>query len=259
MMSILGRLTRCLLAKSARRFPWTVCFLPSPVPLVTRCDDYPGPEVAKTLIVFLPGLGDAPEDFEQHGFIRAVRKTGLLADLVVVDAHYGYYANKSILHLLHEDVFKPAKQRGYDYYWLVGISLGGFGALLYTSHYESDVTGIVAVAPYLGRPSLIDEIAGIVSLQRERPNKLGEDEAVRQVWAWLKKQNLRLSRCPRLYLAYGTGDRFALGHELVRNMLPEKQTFVTAGAHDWHTWQNLWEEIMRSGCLAPIQDGQEKY
>ena len=147
-----------------------------PVPLVTRCDDYPGPEAAKTLIVFLPGLGDAPEDFEQHGFIRAVRKTGLLADLVVVDAHYGYYANKSILHRLHEDVFKPAKQRGYDYYWLVGISLGGFGALLYTSHHESDVTGIVAVAPYLGRPSLIDEIAGTVSLQREQPNEPAEDE-----------------------------------------------------------------------------------
>ena len=238
-MSILGRLIRHLLAKSARQFPWTACLLRSPVPLAIRCYDYPGPEVAKMLIVFLPGLGDAPEDFEKHGFIRAVRKTGLLADLVVVDAHYGYYANRTILHRLHEDVFKPAKQRGYDYYWLVGISLGGFGALLYASHYESDVTGIVAIAPYLGRPNLIDEITGTGSLEREQPNELAEDAVVRQVWAWLKKQNLRLSRCPRLYLAYGTGDRFALGHELVRNMLPKKQTFVTAGAHDWHTLAKL--------------------
>ena len=258
-MSILGRLIRHLLAKSARQFPWTACLLRSPVPLAIRCYDYPGPEVAKMLIVFLPGLGDAPEDFEKHGFIRAVRKTGLLADLVVVDAHYGYYANKTILHRLHEDVFKPAKQRGYDYYWLVGISLGGFGALLYASHYESDVTGIVPSRPISGRPSLIDEITGTGSLEREQPNELAEDAVVRQVWAWLKKQNLRLSRCPRLYLAYGTGDRFALGHELVRNMLPKKQTFVTAGAHDWHTWQNLWEEIIQSGCFEPIQDGQEKY
>ena len=130
---------------------------------------------------------------------------------------------------------------------------------LYASHYESDVTGIVAVAPYLGRPNLIDEITGTGSLEREQPNELAEDAVVRQVWAWLKKQNLRLPRCPRLYLAYGTGDRFALGHELVRNMLPAKQAFVTPGAHDWHTWQNLWEEIIQSGCFEPIQDGQEKY
>lgn len=123
MISIVGRLTRCLLAKSARRFPWTVYFLPSPVPLVTRCDDYPGPEAAKTLIVFLPGLGDAPEDFEQHGFIRAVRKTGLLADLVFVDAHYGYYANKSILHRLHEDVLSPQSSVGMTTTgWLVSHS-----------------------------------------------------------------------------------------------------------------------------------------
>jgi pimeloyl-ACP methyl ester carboxylesterase len=39
---------------------------------------------------------------------------------------------------------------GYGHVRAAGISLGGFGALLYASRYPEEVTGILAVAPFLG-------------------------------------------------------------------------------------------------------------
>jgi pimeloyl-ACP methyl ester carboxylesterase len=83
-------------------------------------------------------------------------------DMVMVDAHYGYYADRTILEELHEGVFRPARTCGYRRIWIGGISLGGFGALLYASRYPEDVT----MAPFVGHPHLIDEIASAGGLSR---------------------------------------------------------------------------------------------
>jgi hypothetical protein len=48
--------------------------LPSALPLAAQEHRYPGP--ARELIVFLPGVFDVIEDYEAHGFLHAVRKTG---------------------------------------------------------------------------------------------------------------------------------------------------------------------------------------
>ncbi len=103
-------------------------------------------------------MGDTADDYERHGFIDAVKQTGWPADLVLVDAHYGYYANRTILDRLHADIFESAKALGYRDRWLVGISLGGFGALLYASRHALEVTGVVAIAPYLGGSAMGQEI-----------------------------------------------------------------------------------------------------
>lgn len=243
-------MVRALICKLALRFPWMVCLLPTSIPVVTQRYRCPGMEAPRTLIVFLPGIGDIAEDYARYGFIEAVRQKAWSADLVVVDAHYGYYANRTILDRLHEDIFEPAKAMGYQNRWVVGISLGGFGALLYTSRHDIDVTGVIAIAPYLGRPSIVGEIADAGGVRSWRPDTLGEHDYERHIWAWLKRYERPDPPSPTLCLAYGERDTFVDAHRMLSAILPPEQVFVESGAHDWGTWQKLWRAILDSTCLS---------
>lgn len=241
---------RALVSKLALRFPRMVSLLPTSNPVVTQRYRCPGPGAARTLIVFLPGISDLAKDYARYGFIEAVQHKGWSADLVVVDAHYGYYANRSILDRLHEDVFEPAKMLGYQNRWVVGISLGGFGALLYTSRHDTDVTGVVAIAPYLGKPAVVEEITAAGGIRNWRPNTLGEHDYERQVWAWLKQYGDPDTQGPALCLAYGERDTFVEAHRVLGAILPPEQVFVESGAHDWTTWQKLWHAILASDVFV---------
>ena len=85
---------------------------------------------ADTLIVMLPGAYSHPDEFEREGFVKALNDNRLAVDVMRVDAHLGYYNNKTILDRLSEDVMAPARSKGYKSVWIVGISVGGFGGLL---------------------------------------------------------------------------------------------------------------------------------
>jgi pimeloyl-ACP methyl ester carboxylesterase len=244
------RVRRALLSKLALRFPWMVRFLPTSIPVLTQRHACREDAPARSLIVFLPGIGDTVDDYERHGFIDAIKRTGWPADLAVVDAHYGYYANRTILDRLHADIFEPAKALGYRDRWLVGISMGGFGALLYASCHAVDVTGVVAIAPYLGKPAMAREIIMAGGLRSWMPTTIGEHDYERQLWAWLKQYESREAALPELYLAYGERDTFVEAHRLLNGILPAGQVFAESGQHDWRTWKKLWERILASSCLG---------
>jgi hypothetical protein len=63
-----------LICKLALRFPWMVRLLPTSIPVVTQHYRCPGPDPARTLIVFLPGIGDTAADYARYGFIEAVQQ-----------------------------------------------------------------------------------------------------------------------------------------------------------------------------------------
>ena len=121
-----------------------------------RCASAP----TRELMILLPGIGDLAEDYESHGFVDAVRRSGAPADLVAVDVHVGYYARRTVLERLRKDVIAPAREAGYEKIWLGGISLGGLGASLYAAEYAADLQGLVLLAPFLGDPRIVREIAG---------------------------------------------------------------------------------------------------
>jgi pimeloyl-ACP methyl ester carboxylesterase len=244
------QMKRALLSKLALRFPWMVRLLPASIPVITRRHACSGDATARSLIVFLPGIGDTAEDYERHGFIDAVKRTGWPADLVVVDAHYGYYANRTILDRLHADIFEPAKALGYQDRWLVGISLGGFGALLYASRHAGDLTGVVAMAPYLGDSAMVQEIVTAGGIRSWTPTTIDDHDYERQLWAWLKQYERRETALPALCLAYGEGDRFVEAQRLLNAILPTGQVFVESGQHDWTTWKKLWSRILASTYLG---------
>jgi pimeloyl-ACP methyl ester carboxylesterase len=205
--------------------------------------DYRGSSTIRDLLIFLPGIGDSAEDFARHGFIDRVRDIDWPVDMVMVDAHYGYYADRTILDELHEGVFRTAKACGYRHIWLAGISLGGFGALLYASRYPEDVTGVLAVAPFLGRHDLIEEITAAGGLAQWTDTQAEPDDYARQLWQWLRRSLSERSR-PELYLAFGEQDKFAPAQRLLAASLPQKRVVIEPGTHDWGTWRRLWTRFL---------------
>jgi pimeloyl-ACP methyl ester carboxylesterase len=194
------------------------------------------------------------EDYELNGFLIAARERRTAVDLVLVDAHYGYYANRTILDRLREDVIDPATRRGYDEIWLVGISLGGLGALLYASRNPGHITGLVLLAPFLGPPDVIGEIARAGGLKAWNPEGgaelVGNQDYQRPLWRWLKEQAVSQSGMaaspPVIHLAYGEQDRFAPGHQLLAEVLPAGRVLSVSGGHDWTTWTRLWQALLTS-------------
>src|SRR5262245_15611963 len=139
---------------------------PTPVPL--RTVSHSGMGRPDTLLVCLPGRRDRPEDFDRFGFAAAAARAGARVDLIAADAHLGYYYKRIIVERLHEDAIAPARPR-YRRIWLVGVSIGGTGALLYAARHPENVDGIVLLAPFLGEEKVIDEVAAAGGLRNWRP------------------------------------------------------------------------------------------
>ncbi len=90
-----------------------------------------GGENGGTLIVFLPGYGSAARDFEKNGFVETVRAQNPSIDVTSVDAHFGYYKERTLVERLRQDAIHPAMQSRYEEIWIVGTSMGGLGAVLF--------------------------------------------------------------------------------------------------------------------------------
>jgi pimeloyl-ACP methyl ester carboxylesterase len=196
------------------------------------------------LFVLLPGITDRPRDYVRRGFIDAVRKRGLPIDLIAADARYGYYARRNLVERLKADVIVPAQAMGYSRIWLVGVSLGGFGSLLYSQEHPDDVAGMLILAPFLGKPDLIDEISQAGGLRRWRPAAGTEEKVDYKLWAWLRRYDDPDNGLPPLYLGYGSNDRFATADALLADILPPNHVYVMAGGHEWSTWRRLWEKAL---------------
>lgn len=225
-------------------------FRPLTVPIGTIAEPARCASPPDALIVMLPGAGSRPEDFVTEGFVRAVRDRRLAADIVLVDAHRGYFNELQIIERLRADVIAPARARGYAQIWLVGISLGGFGALVYSAEHPAGVTGIVALGPYLGSDKKGGEIAaagGLKAWRAPMPAEPGDFDT--RFWRGLQpyaavaggpSSEVR----PTLLLGYGLEDRFRPNHDLLAAALPANRVFTTAGGHDWPPWLALWQRML---------------
>ena len=91
--------------------------------------------------------------FETAQFVQAVYDAGIHADMVAVEAHYGYYATRTVVTRLREDVIAPARAQGYTQIWLVGVSMGGLGALLYVRAYPGTSRGWSPWRPFWVLPT----------------------------------------------------------------------------------------------------------
>jgi pimeloyl-ACP methyl ester carboxylesterase len=215
-----------------------------------------------TLLVMLPGSWSRPQEFIDEGMVAAVRERGIAADIVIVDAHVGYYSDRSIAVRLQQDVIGPARARGYRQVWVLGISIGAFGALIYSEGQPQQVDGIVALGPYLGNRARTEELLAQGGLQRWRApvGALDPGDIDTIVWRWLQPYagTVQPAQRPALYLGYGLADRFRVSDDLLAAALPQAQVFTVEGGHDWAPWLALWRRALdamplprEAGCKAP--------
>jgi pimeloyl-ACP methyl ester carboxylesterase len=201
-----------------------------------------------TLIVFLPGAHDMPQDFIDHGFVSAVRQQKIRADIQLVDAHMGYYTDQQILQRLESEVINPALAKGYTRIWFVGISLGGYGTMLYAMNHPEAIDGFFIMAPYMGArdiPAQIQKRGGLKDWSSEVQGNVDVD-----LWRWLQGYGTDKTGLPKAYLGYGASDRFAQPNGVLANVLPRGHSFVTPGGHDWPVWQKLFDDFLN---VAPLQ------
>jgi pimeloyl-ACP methyl ester carboxylesterase len=205
---------------------------------------------ADTLVVLLPGAYSQPEEFESEaGFVSTLRRRGVAADVLLVDAHLGYYQERSIVERLEADVLAPARRSGVRAIWLVGISIGGFGALAAAAaapSASSGIRGVVAIAPYLGEPEIAASIAAAGGLAAWPPPaapvlETGFEPAL---WRWLQRATASPAEAPEIRLAFGDRDRFVESHRVLAAALPPGRVTVAPGGHDWPTWRSLWGTVL---------------
>jgi len=222
-------------------------FWRAPVPM--RAVDYPAPQGgARCLLVFLPGMGDDAEAFQQNGFVDEVRRRGLSADIVAANATIGYYSRGVFADRLAIDVIAPRRARGYQQLWLVGPSMGGFGTLFYSRQHTSEVTGVFAIAPYLGDRDLIDEVYRAGGLARwqgpPRVEKMTPDNYQREMMRWLQAVTRGQEPAPTLNLGFGDQDKLRRSDELLAAQLPPEHVFRTEGNHNWVPWRRLFGQFL---------------
>jgi pimeloyl-ACP methyl ester carboxylesterase len=245
------KLRRSLLGASLIALSGCAVLRPAVVPMEQITDLLPGAAARpgqRPLVVFLPGAYDEPQDFVRFGFIEALRSRNLAADAIAIDSHYGYFKDYSIAERMRDDVIAPARAKGYERIWLVGISLGGLGSLLTAERYPG-VSGIVALAPFIASPQAIAEVRLAGGLRRWQ----ADSSTVANGWekrllSWLSKydaaaagsHDATAAGSPRLVLGFGRQDRFADSLSEIAKVLDPTRVLTQDGGHDWDTWKSLW-------------------
>ncbi|MBA1148603.1 alpha/beta hydrolase [Ectothiorhodospiraceae bacterium WFHF3C12] len=207
-------------------------------------------------VVFLPGRKDRPDDFVTNAFLSALWARYPDSDAYIPDAHLGFYAERVIIERLHEDVFAPLRARGYRDISVVGVSMGGLGALLYSHRHPAYVDRIALLAPYLGEQALIDEVraaGGPRSWTGPRPG--ARIDGLTELWGWLAQWPQRPPAMP-VHLAYGADDRFAPANAMLGDLLPPERTFTREGGHRWVVWQALWQQLLDKQGFMSAPDAQ---
>lgn len=200
------------------------------------------PRADASCIVLLPGAYHALTDFVGAGFDQALRDRGLAAELILAAPELAHLGDRSWLARLRAEVIAPARERAGAALWLGGISLGGFMALRFAAQADAEIDGLCLLAPYLGSRIVAAEVAAHASIADWQPAPLAEDDDDRRVWRLV--QRLGAAGAPRVFLGYGSEDRFADTQQLLARALPAHSTCVIPGGHDWPVWRALWDNFL---------------
>jgi hypothetical protein len=216
----------------------------NPIPLTSYDTDNARADV---LILFLPGRGDDMDAFERSGFIDILHQSSWAVDSIVIDAHIGYYRDGSLPDRVYREILIPFHQQGYKHFIIVGVSLGGYGALWINHEHGVWISGMVLIAPYLGHESLITQIdaeGSVHSWRLQLDHAPGLDE---KVWIWIDDIGGPDSEKNQpLILACGLKDDYRSATELLAESYPGSHLFKYNGGHNWKTWRSLWSEIIKS-------------
>jgi pimeloyl-ACP methyl ester carboxylesterase len=211
----------------------------------------------ENLIVFIRGMGgtfncliENHACFEDEGFVEAVRRRGLPFDMVAPNTHFGYYRERTLAERIRADVIRPARNAGYRKIWMVGVSLGGLGALLYLMEYPQDVDGVFTLGPYLGDDAIIEEITAAGGLAAWEPGPYNpEEDWERMLWDWLKAYVRTASGSAPIYLGLASDDVYLPDHQLLADCLPPERIILVEGKHRFSSFTRAWNVFLDRGLL----------
>jgi pimeloyl-ACP methyl ester carboxylesterase len=207
-----------------------------------------GPSQSRNLLILMPGAGNRHTSYEEHGLIQDAIDAGLNADILAVDTSYTQFSDLSIEQRLHNEVVLPARALGYESIWMGGISLGGFGTMVYARRNATMLAGLVLIAPYLGNKGTLAEIRSSGGLDTWNPD-IPDDYDERHVWKVIKNYPTVFSPNLPIFLLYGSEDRFVEFHRLLATKLQQDAITTVSGGHDWPVWQALWQHFVKHGVL----------
>jgi pimeloyl-ACP methyl ester carboxylesterase len=218
----------------------------------------PQKSAGRVMLVMLPGVKDRAQDFVRHGFIQAIRDRGWPVDVAAANAHLGYYLGHNVVERLEEDVIAPARTAGHRRIWLMGVSLGGLGALNHARAHPGAIEGVILLAPYLGARGTVARIVRAGGLAQWQPGEIAPDDEESLLLAWIKSYRPGDSALPTVFLGYGTQDRFAPASTLLAQVLPASHVVPIEGGHEWAAWKKLWELLLDRDMfgLASLQSCQ---
>jgi pimeloyl-ACP methyl ester carboxylesterase len=215
---------------------------PTPIPVGQLSA---GSRNGSDLVVFLPGRWSRVAEFERERFFEIAAKRWPNARLVAPDLHLGYYKNQSVARRLHEDVILPARRSGVKTVRLVGISMGGLGALIYDVEYPQQVNEMILLSPFVGEEDALKEIESAGGLEKWRPGEIAQRDFTRKLWLKLRESWREKGNRPRVLLGCGQDDRLAASNRLfAKEFLKPGEQLWSPGGHDWPTWQVLFERLI---------------
>lgn len=226
------------------------------VPMTALHDPCPPTTGPRVLLVLLPGTGDTPDDLVRRGMVAMVRERQIAADVIVADAHFGYYRTRQTITRLWHDLVAPALARDYDGVWLAGVSIGGLGCLLAAAK-EDDfpaeiLTGLLPIAPVLAPDDVVAEVEAAGGLLAWQPTALSTDHS-RRLLAWLRGYGDAESPRPQLFLGIGSEDEQWRASRLLAPLLPESQVIVRPGGHTWQPWLEIWAAMLDRAPLPRLE------
>jgi pimeloyl-ACP methyl ester carboxylesterase len=205
---------------------------------------------AEALLVLLPPAQATIDELRRQGFVDAVRRRNIDADIALAEVTCGHVLAQQVAAEMRRHVLVPARNAGYRSIWLAGISLGAFSALYCAAGCAGELAGIHLMAPYPGTGDVVAEIAAAGGPAAWAATAQSESGDERAWWRWLCREAESGWRGTAVFMSTGSEDRFLAGQRLMADLLPGERVRYLSGAHQWSTWLALWTDWLDRGPLA---------
>ena len=207
-------------------------------------DIAPDVDGERILLLMLPGAKNTPQQLVENGFIRELRERKLPVDVLALDAHVDLYLERADIERVLHHTLDEARAHGYRRIWLLGISLGGSGAMICATQRTKEIEGIFLLAPFLGTRGIIAEVEAAGGLHHWRAGDIGSRDHERVLLEQIRHITEGANGFPPIYLGYGSEDRYRGASMVLAERLEQPLVSVVPGGHDWDTWIVLWRRLL---------------
>ncbi|HLP98904.1 MAG TPA: hypothetical protein VK149_10700 [Sideroxyarcus sp.] len=204
----------------------------------------------RILLLMLPGAKNTPQQLAENGFIRALRKRKLPVDVLALNAHVDLYLERADIERVLHHTLDEVRTQGYRRIWLLGISLGGSGAMICATQRTPEIEGVFLMAPFLGTRGLIAEVEAAGGLHCWQAGEIDARDHERALLQQIQRSVLDdAGSLPPIHLGYGSEDRYRGASIMLARHLPQQRVTVLPGGHDWETWAALWQVLLEKTPL----------